>query len=439
MTDLENLIQNGKTQQNKLNPKIKDADKDKKLSTLTLKQYTTTINKLYRELNIQKEINNLLWLEQYKEDITKYILTLNSPNTMKTYLSVIITLLNNDDKKYKDLINYYANISKENYDNIKIQVKKDKANDDDKIITLKEYDALIQTLSKNNYYDKEYIMFLILRYYPIRNEIGSFIYIKNIDYQKLDKLSIQSNNWILEKSKSIEMVRYKFKTAKFYANKLPFIHTIEQPVKTALKKYIKDNNITSNTPLFPIQDKPMTENQVSHRLALVSGKYLQVKISTSSIFKILACDVVKNNSNDEARKLLTHYGNIRGTNITQIIEYYVNGNKIIQDNMSDNSDNIGEDNWLPKITNVNDIYKPFNINDYNTISFCGGYAFYHLWNNAYHNNNIDGLDKLHKLALEYHQYRLNKLTIFGKGKLSYSRRRDIIIKSYNPHNIKCNH
>jgi len=344
MTDLENLIQNGKTQQNKLNPKIKDADKDKKLSTLTLKQYTTTINKLYRELNIQKEINNLLWLEQYKEDITKYILTLNSPNTMKTYLSVIITLLNNDDKKYKDLINYYANISKENYDNIKIQVKKDKANDDDKIITLKEYDALIQTLSKNNYYDKEYIMFLILRYYPIRNEIGSFIYIKNIDYQKLDKLSIQSNNWILEKSKSIEMVRYKFKTAKFYANKLPFIHTIEQPVKTALKKYIKDNNITSNTPLFPIQDKPMTENQVSHRLALVSGKYLQVKISTSSIFKILACDVVKNNSNDEARKLLTHYGNIRGTNITQIIEYYVNGNKIIQDNMSDNSDNIGEDN-----------------------------------------------------------------------------------------------
>ena len=70
-------------------------------------------------------------------------------------------------------------------------------------------------------------------------------------------------------------------------------------------------------------------------MQLVSGKYLPVKISTSTIFKILACDVVKNNSNDEARKLLTHYGKIRGTNITQIIEYYVNGNKVIQDNMSD--------------------------------------------------------------------------------------------------------
>ena len=134
------------------------------------------------------------------------------------------------------------------------------------------------------------------------------------------------------------MIRYKFKTATFYANKLPFITTIQQPVKTALKKYIKDNNIASNTPLFPINDDPMTENQVSHRLALVSGKFLPVKISTSTIFKILACDVVKNNSNDEARKLLSHYGKIRGTNINQIIEYYVNGNKIIQDDKSDVSD-----------------------------------------------------------------------------------------------------
>ena len=330
MADLEKLIQTGKTEQNKLNPKIKDADKDKKLSPLTLKQYTTTINKLYRELGIKKEITNLLWLEQYKEDIKNYISSLNTPNTRKTYLSVVITLLNNDANKYKELIKYYANISGENYGNIKIQVKKDKSCEDVKIITLQEYDELIKNLSKNKTYDKEYIMFLILRYYPIRNEVGSFIYIKNTDFVKLDISIIKEHNWIVEKSKSIEMVRYKFKTAKFYANDLPLITIIEQPVKTALKKYIKDNAITSNTPLFNL-----TDNQVSHRLALVSGKNLPVKISTSTIFKILACDVVKNNSNDEARKLLTHYGKIRGTNITQIIEYYVNGNKIIQDNMSD--------------------------------------------------------------------------------------------------------
>jgi len=332
--DLEKLIQSGKTQQNKLNPKIKDADKDKKLSPLTIKQYTSTINKLYRELNIQKEITNLLWLQQYKADITNFISSLNTPNTRKTYLSVIITLLNNDPNKYKDLIIYYSNISGENYDNIKIQLKKDKSCQDVKIITLQQYDDLIKNLSKSNTYDKEYIMFLILRYYPIRNEVGSFIYIKNNDYTKLNDSVKRNNNWIVEKSKSIEMVRYKFKTARFYANDLPFINTIEQPVKSALKKYIKDNDIQNNKPLFNL-----TDNQVSHRLGYVSGKSLPVKISTSTIFKILACDIVKNNSTDEARKLLTYYGRIRGTDISQVIDYYING-ATINDNMSLSSEEL---------------------------------------------------------------------------------------------------
>jgi len=330
-TDLANLIQNGKNEQNKLNPKIKDADKNKPLANTTIHQYSTNIGKLYRELNIQKEITNLVWLEQYKTDIKTYIMTLNSPNTRKAYLSVIIALLSNDIKKYNDLIKFYVVISKENYDNIKIDLTKDKHCENVKIITLKEYDDLIKTLSKNSSLNKEYMMFLILRYYPIRNEVGSLVYIKNVDYQKLTKETKEANNWIVEKAKTIEMVRYKFKTAKFYTKQLPFISVIEQPVKTALKKFIKDANITSNMPLFD-----MTENQVSHRLGHASGKSLQSKISTSTIFKILACDAVKNNSTDQARKILTEYSKIRGTDLSVIIDYYINGKAI--DNMSEVSD-----------------------------------------------------------------------------------------------------
>jgi hypothetical protein len=341
MAELELLIQTGKTEQSKLNPKYTQKDLDKKLSPLTLKQYTTTINKLYRELGIKKEITNLLWLEQYKEDIKNYISSLNTPNTRKTYLSVVITLLNNDANKYKELIKYYANISSENYDNIKIQTKKDKSCNDERIITLEDYDKFITHMSKNKQHSKEYIMFLILRHYPIRNEIGTFIYIKNNDFVKLDISIIKEHNWIVEKSKSIEMIRYKFKTARFYAEYLPYVNVIEQPLKAVFKKYIKDNDIQSNTPIFNL-----TENQVSHRLAHISNTILPqintkndvsgIKLSTSLIFKILACDAVKNNSNDEARKILTHYGNIRGTKINEIIAYYVNGKAI--DNMSDISD-----------------------------------------------------------------------------------------------------
>ena len=107
---------------------------------------------------------------------------------------------------------------------------------------------MIKMLAKNSCDAMEYLMFLILRYYPIRNEVGTLIYIKNTEFVKLDKATIQAHNWIVEKSKSIEMIRYQFKTAKFYAKELPFIDTIKQPVKAALKKYIKDKNINSNTP-----------------------------------------------------------------------------------------------------------------------------------------------------------------------------------------------
>ena len=249
MSELENLIQTGKSIQLKNNPKIKDDDKAKQLSVLSMKQYVATIKKLHRELNASVDITNLLWLQEYKNEIVTFITTLNSPNTIKTYLSIVIALLNNDLKKYNELIKFFANISNSNYDNIKIHVKKDKACDDKRIITLKEYDALIKMLAKNSCDAVEYLMFLILRHYPIRNEVGTLIYIKNTDFVKLDKATIQAHNWIVEKSKSIEMIRYQFKTAKFYAKELPFIDTIKQPVKAALKKYIKDKNINSNTPV----------------------------------------------------------------------------------------------------------------------------------------------------------------------------------------------
>ena len=116
MSELENLIQTGKSIQLKNNPKIKDDDKAKQLSVLSMKQYVATIKKLHRELNASVDITNLLWLQEYKNEIVTFITTLNSPNTIKTYLSIVIALLNNDLKKYNELIKFFANISNSNYD-----------------------------------------------------------------------------------------------------------------------------------------------------------------------------------------------------------------------------------------------------------------------------------------------------------------------------------
>ena len=179
-------------------------------------------------------------------------------------------------------------------------------------------------------------MFLILRYFPIRNEVGTLIYIKNTDYNKLDKQEQKNNNWLIEKSKTIEMVRWKFKTAEHYINELPFINIIEQPLKSVLKKYIKDNNINSNEPLFNF-----TENQVSHRLSYISCSRLGIKLSTTSVFKILCNNVVKNNDTKTATELLKIYGKIRGTNLNTIIQNYFNADSNKQDS-NKQDDNLSE-------------------------------------------------------------------------------------------------
>lgn len=341
MSELEELIQNAKFNQNKDNDRIKD--KDKPLSTATMKNYISNITKLHKVLNIQMEITNLLWIEQYKDNIINYIDSLDNPNTKKNYLSIIITLLksekfpikNKDD--YDKLVNDYLKIIKSNYENIQLHSKAKviEKKEDEKIITLKEYDDFINLLENKNDFKKEYIMFCILRHFPIRNEVGSFIYIKNKDFKKLDKDIQKNNNWIVEKKEKMEMIRYKFKTANHYINELPFINTFPHPLTLCIKRFVKNNNINSNESLFNL-----TENQVSHRLAYISHKLLAVKLSTTSVFKILCNDVVKNNDIPTATQLLKEYGKVRGTNIGTIIDHYINGDTNKED---DNNSELSTD------------------------------------------------------------------------------------------------
>jgi len=332
MTNLSELIQSAKFNQIKDNDRIRD--KTKPLSPATMKNYISNITKLHKVLNIQMEITNLLWLEQYKTEIIKYINDLDNPNTKKNYLSIIITLLSSpkfpvkNKSDYKNLVDEYLQLIKSNYDNIQLHQEKTKTikKDDDDIITLKQLEDFIKELSNNKNFQKEYIIFSILRYFPIRNEVGTLIYIKNTDYNKLDKQEQKNNNWLIEKSKTIEMVRWKFKTAEHYINELPFINIIEQPLKSILKKYIKDNNINSNEPLFNF-----TENQVSHRLSYISCSRLGIKLSTTSVFKILCNNVVKNNDTKTATELLKIYGKIRGTNLNKNIQNYYKADSNKQD------------------------------------------------------------------------------------------------------------
>lgn len=222
-------------------------------------------------------------------------------------------------------------------------VKSDKKCDDDRILTLEEYDNFTKKLSKNRFNQMEYVMFMILRYIPMRNELASLKYIKNKEYEKLNNDEKDSTNWLLEKSRSLEIIRNKYKTANYHGK---IITVVKQPLKSIIVKYIKDNEIESNNYLFVNKSKTklgevLSENSLSLKLGYISKGILGKAISTSSIFKILCCDAVKDFgdnklTNNEIIKTITEYATNRGTSVKNTIQYYIYGNKI-GDNLSENS------------------------------------------------------------------------------------------------------
>lgn len=93
----------------------------------------------------------------------------------------------------------------------------------------------------------EYVMFMILRYILMRNELLILKYIKNKEYEKLINDEKNSINWLLEKFCSLEIIRNKYKIVNYYGKIIIFI---KQFLKLIIVKYIKDNEIESNNYLF---------------------------------------------------------------------------------------------------------------------------------------------------------------------------------------------
>ena len=294
------------------------------LSQSSIKNYITNINKLYKSFNNDTEnITNLKWIYNRKK-IKEFIDTLKTPNTKKTYISNILTLLNYDksNPKFKTELQYYIDLSKDNQENIKLSLKTDNKKQTNKIINMNDYDKLLSIIKQDKKLDMEYLQFLMLKYLPIRNELSTLIFITNTDFKKLDKDTQKSNNYLIKLSKFYRLVRNNYKTSSKYGMIKTDIKQTD--LKKVLNDYIKSNNIQSNKPLFIYKDKQQTQNDLSQRLSYISNKYINVKLSTSSIFKIVLCNVMKiYNDPNTQKQLIKEYGEIRGTEYDTLINYYV--------------------------------------------------------------------------------------------------------------------
>ncbi len=285
--------------------------KRKKLSDGTMKNYIANINKLHKAITNESEIKNLDFLKKKKE-VDEYLSKLN-PTSKTNYYGVILTLLDPESelhesyRKDKQENNFQNKKKSETEVNVKIQ---------DKVIDMKDYDEMLTKIKKAGLI-QDYVMFMLLKHYPMRNEIGG---IEVLTLKEFNKLKEKTGNYLVIGSKQMFFYRTKFKTAKIYGDIKTIIE--DKKVKKLLKDYIKEFDVGRRELFLNKKGGAMTNLETANRLSYVSEKYSGKLLSTSSIFKIVLANF-KGSGMKEYTDFINKMGDIRGTNTKDIIKYYV--------------------------------------------------------------------------------------------------------------------
>jgi len=292
------------------------------LSQSTATKYVGFIKKLHKLVTNEDEIKDISFLDDY-DKVNKVLQSIKEANR-KNYYTVILILLN--DKKDTDLYEKYNKDKMEN--NLFLKNKKEDINvvnsetQQDKVISIEEYDKLIAETGKEEKYKMDNLIFKILRYYPIRNEVGSFKMITLEMYNKIknDENFALTYNYLVIGKRKIMMFRTKYKTANKYGNLENEIK--EKDLKKSIRDYIYHFNKGENQYFFlNSNDEPYSNDALSLRLANTSNKFIGTKLSTSSIFKILLAN--KKGSTKEITDYITEMSKIRPTDPKTIIQNYV--------------------------------------------------------------------------------------------------------------------
>jgi len=301
------------------------------LSETTLKKYIGFIKKLHNlvtntdEFKVSKNLKiinkDMSFLDDY--DKVNNVLQSINPANRKNYYSVILILL--DDKKDTDLYKKYEKDKQLN--NLFLKTKKEditqvnSETQQEKIISLEEYDKLIELTGKDEKYRMDNLIFKILKYYPIRNEVGSFklITLEMFNKHIKDDIELKDNYLVIGKRK-ILMYRTNYKTANKYGNIENEI--VQKDLKKSIRDYINEFNKGEGDYFFlNSNDEPYSNDALSLRLANTSNKLIGTKLSTSSIFKILLAN--KEGSTKEITDNIIKMSKIRPTNAETVIQNYV--------------------------------------------------------------------------------------------------------------------
>lgn len=269
---------------------------EKKRGEKTVKMYIANINKLYKMLDHDEEMEDLDWLTDV-EKVTD-ILADKHFTTLRNYLNSIIVALQVTEYP-EELIKEYQSIRDEYND----QYIKENATgviskkQEDNFATMDEINDVIKEMKNeidskklfnNDITSKEralvqmYVMINILTQYPFRNDLAGMKYIKKKQYNNLSLDDKKKNNYLLQDGNKYYFILNQYKTQAKYGEKKILIEKNNLP--SLLRKYIP---MLQNEFLFTSSTgKPISRNALTQLLSKTFEKYLGKKISTTLLRKI---------------------------------------------------------------------------------------------------------------------------------------------------------
>lgn len=269
---------------------------EKKRGEKTVKMYIANINKLYKMLEHDEEMEDLDWLTDV-EKVTD-ILADKHFTTLRNYLNSIIVALQVTEypeeliKEYQSIRDEYNEqyikenatgvISKKQEDNFATM---DEIND---VIKEMKNEIDSKKLFNNDITSKEralvqmYVMINILTQYPFRNDLAGMKYIKKKQYNNLSLDDKKKNNYLLQDGNKYYFILNQYKTQAKYGEKKILIE--KNNLSSLLRKYIP---MLQNEFLFTSSTgKPISRNALTQLLSKTFEKYLGKKISTTLLRKI---------------------------------------------------------------------------------------------------------------------------------------------------------
>ena len=273
-------------------------NKRPELSPSSLKIYMSNL----KLLNSKKPINDLRFLDNFDEIMDK--ISEKKENTQKSYLNAVIVALTSVKKTDPALLNKYSikrDELQEQYNNILASHSKTPSQQanwvtwDNFLELVEKVGESVKFLEKKKEWSdaeilkyQEYMIMMLYKNYPVRNDWADMKVITQRNYKKLPKDS--KENFIVvgtNKKPMFKFVLNSYKTSAKYSQKI--IEVKDSELEKVIRKFLihQKSEFFTISPVRPDGGiwRPLTSNELTKLFGAVSSRFIPGKRLGSSLLR----------------------------------------------------------------------------------------------------------------------------------------------------------